>query len=252
MFALFCFVSCSDNKPAEKGFSVAQEAQAINNNTIKAVGQDSLTWQTRPGNVLLTGIAECRLTSIYKVNYHTRTKQPFTGSNSFYSNYSESSTTQGNQWHGNYMPGITAVYGYNLVNISLYNNKTQKKKEFFSSPALVKTLYYPSFTKDTLHFLPVNRAFYMVSVYDQDSNLDGFINEQDLRRFYYFDANAENKKPLVPENYSVLSSEYDSANDFLYVFAQLDANGNGKRDQQEAIHIFWVDLKNPQSTGRQY
>ncbi len=59
----------------------------------------------------------------------------------------------------------------------------------------------------------------MVSVYDDDSNKDGFINVKDLRKFYYFDIEGKNKKNLIPANYSVMSSEYDSANDFMYVFA---------------------------------
>lgn len=31
---------------------------------------------------------------------------------------------------------------------------------------------------------------------------------------------------------------------------QKDENGNGRRD--EKIHIYWIDLKDPGNTGRQY
>lgn len=57
---------------------------------------------------------------------------------------------------------------------------------------------------------------------------------------------------LVPENYSVFKSEYDSENDLMYLFAQLDANGNGSKEELEPIHVFWVDLKDPNRTGQQY
>ena len=245
-------VGCTGNKLQEKGFSVNQETESEGDNKIDGLAQDSLQLETRPGSVLLTGIPEHRLTPVYKVNYNKKTETPFIGSNYFHSNYTEYGNSNGNRWHYNFMPGLEAVYGYNMVNVSHYNIKTQTRKDFFASPVLIKTLYYPSFTSDTLNFMPVLRDYYMISVYDEDTNEDGFVNVKDLRRFYFFDIEAENMRPLVPKNYSVLSSEYDSANDFMYVFAKLDQNENGKRDEGEETHIFWVDLKSPQNKGRQY
>ncbi len=150
------------------------------------------------------------------------------------------------------MPGFEAVYGYNFVNISHYNNITKTENKLFKKPVLIRTLYYPAFSKDTLNFKPLQRKFYMVSVYDEDTNKDGYINVTDLRRFYYFDINGTNKKELIPNNYSVMSSEYDSANDYMYVFAKLDKNNNGKMEQEEPTDIFWIDLNNPENIGIQY
>ncbi|MFM7856816.1 MAG: hypothetical protein ACKO96_34035, partial [Flammeovirgaceae bacterium] len=73
-----------------------------------------------------------------------------------------------------------------------------------------------------------------------------------LRRLYLFNINGERKKALIPEEYSVFKSEYDSDNDFMFVFAQLDSNSNGRQDDGEPIHIFWIDLKDPSNTGRQF
>lgn len=150
------------------------------------------------------------------------------------------------------MPGLEAVYGYNFVNISHYDIKENKQKEFFEKPVLIKTLYYPTFDKDTLNNEAVNRKYFLVSVYNDDTNKDGFINTDDLRRFYLFDINGVKQKALIPENYTVFQSEYDSANDFMFVYAQLDSNNNGEQDEREPVHIFWIDLKDPNRTGRQY
>ncbi len=92
----------------------------------------------------------------------------------------------------------------------------------------------------------------MVSVYDEDTNKDGFINVKDLRRFYFFDINGMNKELLIPKNYSVMSSEYDSANDLMYVFAKLDKNQNGQMESDEPTDIYWIDLTNPDNVGQQY
>lgn len=139
-----------------------------------------------------------------------------------------------------------------MVNISHYNVQENKQKNLFEKPVLVKTLYYPSFSKDTLNNNPVSRNYIMVSVYNEDTNKDGFINLKDLRRFFLFNINGEKQMALIPENYSVIKSEYDPDNDFMYVFAKMDANNNGQQEEDEPIHIYWIDLKDPSKTGRQY
>jgi len=150
------------------------------------------------------------------------------------------------------MPGLQAVYRFNFVKVSLKSVNTQTQKLLFEKPVLIKTLYVPSFSKDTLFGKPVKRNYCMISAYDEDTNKDGFINQKDLRRFFVFDLDGGKNENLVPKDYSVISSEYDCANDFMYVFAQLDENKNGQRDENEKVHIFWIDLKNPRNNGRQY
>jgi hypothetical protein len=243
-------LSACRNKLEEKGFAVSS-SDDTEDSDVPGIAKDSIRLSTRPSNVLLTGHSKVRLTTIYKVNYN-RDSTTFIGSNDYHGNYDDIGRTNGNVWHYNLMPGFESVYGYNLVNISHYNVETNARKNFFGNPVLLKTFYYPSFSKDTLYNQPVTRGYFMTSVYDEDTNKDGFINVRDLRRIYYFDINAENKRALVPNNYSVYKSEYDPDNDFMYVFAQLDENGNGKIDELEPINVFWIDLKKPERTGRQY
>ena len=247
----FVIQSCDNNKLEKKGFQVSEISE--NNEGEKVVGLpiDSLILETRPKNVLLTKHSIHRLTPIYKVNYDKKTGRPFTGSNSFHWTW-DNDDSDGNNWNENFMPGFSAVYGYNFVNVSHFDNETNLQNEFFDKPVLIRTLYYPAFSRDTLNFQPVERNYYMVSVYDDDSNNDGFINAKDLRRFYLFDINGKLKRELVPKNYSVMSSEYDPENDFMYVFAKFDQNENGQMEEEEQTHIFWIDLKNPELSGIQY
>ena len=247
--------NCSNKKVKKKGFQVREITE--NKEGIKKVGLpiDSIKLETKPRNVLLTKNPNHRITPIYKVNYNKRNGKPYTGSNEFHENYWENEEygkKDGNNWNNNFMPGFEAAFGYNLVNISHYNNKTKEENQFFDRPVLIKTIYYPAFSKDTLNNFPVKREFYMVSVYDEDTNKDGFINAKDLRRFYHFNINAKNKSLLIPNNYSVMSSEYDPENDFMYVFARVDHNKNGQMEYEESTHIFWIDLKNPENRGIQY
>jgi hypothetical protein len=243
--------SCSENKLEKKGFQVSQITEDESGQKIVGLNIDSLKLETRPRNVLLTKNSEHRLTPIFKVNYHKKTKKPFTGSTAYHTKWYDDYEA-GNNWNYNFMPGFEAVYGYNFVNVSHYNNQSKKENKLFNKPVLIKTLYYPAFSKDTLNYIPVNRRFYMVSVYDEDSNNDGFINTKDLRKLYYFDIEGNNKRNLIPRNYSVMSSEYDSANDYMFVFAKEDKNKNGQMEEHEPTAIFWIDLNNPENSGIQY
>lgn len=247
----FLAMSCFNDKSRQKGFQVREVTEDENGEKVVGLEIASLTFETRPRNVLLTFNAEHRLTPIYKVNYDKKTKKAFTGSNDYHTKW-EDNNDDGNTWNNNFMPGFEAVYGYNFINVSHYNNKTKTENKLFDKPVLIKTLYYPAFSKDTLNYEPVKRNFYMVSVYDEDSNKDGFITAKDLRRFYLFDSNGQHKKALIPLDYSVMSSEYDPANDFMYVFAKKDQNKNGQMELNEPTDIFWIDLKNPENVGKQY
>ncbi|RAV99986.1 hypothetical protein [Pseudochryseolinea flava] len=242
--------SCSE-KYEEKGFAVSASTSS-EDDTEKpdGIANDSLILQSQPTDVLLTGYPQYRLTTIYKINYR-RDSTTYIGENDYYGGY-EGDRAEGNAWHYNFMPGLEALTGYNMINVSHFNAETNASKNLFEKPVLMRTLYYPSFSKDTLNYQPVRRNYFLASVYDEDTNKDGFINIKDLRRLYYFDINGSNKKALIPMNYSVVKSQYDQGIDRMYVFARLDADANGKVNKQESIHIFWVDLKNPLLTGRQY
>lgn len=245
--------SCSGNEHHEKGFRVSTtiDPEGDTVNTSHGISKDSLAFEMRPGDVLLTGNPRYRLVTVYKVNYR-KDSSTFIGSSNYYGNSWESGVTQGYQWHSNYMPGLEAVYGYNMVNISHYDNETKTQRTFFEKPVLMKTLYYPSFFRDSLNDKPIVRSYFMASVYDDDTNKDGYVNLKDLRRFYLFDADGKNKRPIVPINYSVVKSEYDAGNDFMHLFALQDENANGKIEKNEPMHIFWIDLKKPEMSGRAY
>ena len=151
IFIILIFFSCSNKKTEKKGFQVREITENEEGEKIVGLPIDSLTLETKPRNVLLTKNPIHRLTPIYKVNYAKKSGKPFTGSNAFHSNYWEYGENEENNWNNNFMPGFEAIYGYNFVNISHFNNKTKQENQFFERPVLIKTLYYPAFTKDTLN-----------------------------------------------------------------------------------------------------
>ena len=109
--------SCSKGKLEEKGFQVNSMSESNETEQDDGLHKDSIKFETRPSNVLLTGIPNVRLATIYKVNFNKKSKTTFIGSNSFHNNYRYEDSETGNNWNNNLMPGIRAVYGYNMVNV---------------------------------------------------------------------------------------------------------------------------------------
>lgn len=249
-------IACNNRKADQKEEQIsvtddgdAPEDTSANLNSVQGnVGFNQIA--TRPNYVLLTGLPDHRLVTVYKY----KEKQNYaanTYSSSSYSDYNYDSE----DWEErprNFMPGIEVLYGYNLLNVAHYDLKTEKLNFLFKKPALIKTLYYPSFIQDSIDKQPVIRNYYLVSAYDEDTNKDTLINKKDLRRFFHFNTDCTIKTQLIPKDYSVLRSQYDVKNDVMYLFAIHDTNKNGIGENKEPIHVFWMDMKNPVLAKRMY
>lgn len=244
--------SCNRNKYNYKeSKGIALEESQSENKEVKAIDLSGKLL-SRPSNIVKTNYDNHRLITVYKVNYDKDGKNPFIGHNRFYREYSYNYFEEYNAWHNHFMPGLEALYGYNLIKVNHINLLTSEKKSFFNKYVLFNTLYYPAVKNDTLNNQHIQRDYYLASVFDEDTNNDSIINHIDLRRFYKFDLDLNERVLLIPKNYSVMSSEYDYKNDLMYIFARIDKNNNGIRDENEEIHVFSIDLKNPEAGERVY
>jgi hypothetical protein len=251
-FYVFAFVAACSSQPKEtkeEHIRLTDKKEVVADSALSNAIQGNLTFQqiqSRPHQVELTGLAAHRLVTIYKSAKPTNLARSYDYSYGKRYDYDESDRAQ------HYMPGLDIVYGYNLINIAHYDLTTEKLNYLFNNPVLIKSLYYPSFVQDSLNKKPITRDYYLVSVYEEDTNRDTLITKNDLRRFYHFNASASQKVQLVPNNYSVVRSQYDSMNDVIYIFARQDSNQNGKIDKEEPLHIFWMSLKQPAEAKRLY
>ena len=244
---LFLSNACSGRKGEQKEEQIPiSEPSNFNDSSNSILENISMSKiPTVPNAVILTGLINHRLVTVYK------SKIPVEATRNNYK-YGYSGYRGESEKEEHYMPGIDVLYGYNLLNIAHYDLKTEKLNFLFDRAALIKTLYYPSFIQDSIAMKPINRDYFLVSAYDEDTNKDTLINKKDLRKFYHFNADCSVKTQLIPANYSVLRSQYDSQKDLMYLFAAFDENSNGTRDPKEPIHIFWINLKSPVEAKRLY
>lgn len=212
---------------------------------------DSVLLLTRPRTILFTGLPQYRLAPIMKLNFSRDRSSTFYGGIEYRSTWREDEVGL-NVWHEHVIPGFDAACGYNIVNVSHFDMQSPGKRSLFDSLVLVKTIYFPTADHDTLNRQPIVRDCYMVSVYDEDTNHDGFVNQNDLRRMYHFALPSLQKTALIPKDHSVLSAEYDPGNDHLFVFTRRDHNHNGIIDKTDDWHIHWISMKNPLEHGEGY
>lgn len=253
LLIIFLLFSCSNDKKEQKEeqISVRTTANETDMDSVANSIKENMTFSqlaSNPNSVILTGLKEHRLVSVYK----SRGNDISFDENIGYSSTSVVVDGQLIEVDKPFMPGIEILYGYNLLNIAHYNMETEKMNFLFQRPVLIKTLYYPSFIEDSLNKIPIKRNYFLVTVYDDDSNKDSLINKRDLRRMYYFNADCNVKIRLIPTDYSVIRSQYDPQNDAMYIFARKDENKNGISDKTEPIHIYWLDMKVPVKAKRLY
>ncbi len=252
LIVICLLTACNQRKAESKEEQIRVDATETpdDRDTANSIqGNVSLTQlSTIPSNVVLTGLPAHRLVPVYKNKAASKAaRDSYSSSGYSYDN----DATESERWE-HFMPGVDILYGYNLLNIAHYNLQTEKLNTLFTKPGLIKTLYYPSLNQDSLNLKPINRNYYLVSVYDEDTNGDTLINRKDMRRFYHFDSTGVVKTQMIPADYSVMRSQYDSQNDIMYLFARQDADKNGKVDTKEPTHIFWFSLKTPQQAKRLY
>jgi hypothetical protein len=250
-----CISSCSRDQVKEEQIRVDYDPEGPEfdpSDTINAVKGNLPLSQiaSYPRKVILNGLPQHRLVSIYK----QVPKEKDQATSGYFDSYTKEYWSSDEYEH--YMPGLDLQFGYNLLNVAHYDMKSEKLNYLFDKPVLVKSIYFPSYVEDSVGVkpkrVPIRRDYFMISVYDQDTNNDTLLNRHDLRRFYHFNASCDVKTQIIPPDYSVVRSQYDFDNDVMYIFARHDENQNGNTDSSEPLHIFWISLKSPAPAKRLY
>jgi hypothetical protein len=241
---LFCVllasVSCSE--PAKEGEQLSILEYRQHGETSAMDSLSASRFVSSPNTVLLTGMDRFRLVPVYKISPNSDRNIDF---------YRETSYNDNDYYTKNegdyryFMPGMDIIYGYNMINMGHYDVETERLTMMFDHPVLIRTFYFPGVKSDSLNHLPVTRNYFLVSVYDEDTNHDSLINTKDMRKFYHIDRFNSKKTQIIPPAYSAIRSTYDYKNDIMYIYARYDSNGNGTPEKEEPVAICWIRLNEP-------
>lgn len=235
------FISCnqSKNKKVEQLTYDEYDSSKIDSSGLNK-NSTFLQIAHSPNSVMLTGMDNIKLIPIYKIKKDADKNINYVQESSYQQQMEDEKMN-----FRYFMPGMDLLSGYNLINIAHYNLQTEQISYFFNKPALIRNLYFPGVQTDSLNKKPIARNFFLISVYDEDTNKDSLINKKDLRRIYYIDELNSKKISLIPQTHSAIRSTYDHKSDIMYIYTQKDANKNGTPEKSEPISIFGINMQNP-------
>ena len=167
---ILAWAACS-RKESEKEEQIRVDVDGLaSTDTTNGISGDVSFSQLRlqPHTVVLTGMPQHRLVTLYKADTSGISNESY----GWYSYHEEGEAYYETEATEFLMPGIDYIRGYYLLNIAHYDVTADQTNFFFDHPVLVRSLYFPSYEQDSLYQKPVNRNYYLVSVYDTDTNAD--------------------------------------------------------------------------------
>ena len=79
-------------------------------------------------------------------------------------------------------------------------------------------------------------------VYDQDSNQDNQVDDDDIKTLYISEDNGKNFTKISTEKHEIIDFKYNENTNLLYYRTIDDSNKNGKFDAADKMHYFTYDF----------
>jgi len=98
-----------------------------------------------------------------------------------------------------------------------------------------------------------NQKQYLIySVHDSDTNGDQKLNSQDLQSLYLSEINGGNFKKITPEFQEIIDYKIIKIQNRLYFRTIEDIDKDGKFDNDDKIHYFYIDFDNSELVTKEY
>ena len=98
-----------------------------------------------------------------------------------------------------------------------------------------------------------NKKQYLIyTVYDDDTNGDQKINSQDLGTLYLSKINGKAFEKITPENQEIIDYNIIKLQNRLYFRTIEDIDKDGKFDNEDKMHHFYIDFDNEELKPKEY
>jgi hypothetical protein len=133
----------------------------------------------------------------------------------------------------------------NLKNILFQHKDQDTLKPLTDQKINIETATY-------LHKIAQKNKIFVYTLFDKDTNKDGFIDQNDIKALYISKIDGTNFKKITLEFQELIDWNLIQNTNRLYYRAMEDTNKNGEFDKNDTIHYCYLDLSDPNFKIKEY
>ncbi len=146
--------------------------------------------------------------------------------------------------------GNCRLYKYNFYslefgscnNIVFYNKKTDETHLLLQKPAVISKFYFPHYEKE---YSGKKYWFILLGIGEDDTNGDGYINNEDAEKVYIADLSGRNLKQITPDNTQLTDWYIDTETNNILMKVRFDSNKDKKFSSSDEIEILKTSIGAP-------
>ncbi|HRG53113.1 MAG TPA: hypothetical protein PLL00_09775 [Bacteroidia bacterium] len=145
---------------------------------------------------------------------------------------------EGNQ---NYKYNFHSISFEDCNNIIFYNKKTEETHLLLQKPAIISEFYFPFPNKA---YKGKKYSFLLLGVREDDTNADGYINDEDAEKIYTADLSGANMIQISPDNTQLVDWYIDSTTNNILLKVRFDNNKDQKFNYYDDVDILKTQIGN--------
>lgn len=126
-------------------------------------------------------------------------------------------------------------------NIIFYNKKTEETHLLLQKPAIISEFYFPFPNKA---YKGKKYSFLLLGVREDDTNADGYINDEDAEKIYTADLSGANMIQISPDNTQLVDWYIDSTTNNILLKVRFDSNKDQKFNYYDDVDILKAQIGN--------
>jgi hypothetical protein len=158
---------------------------------------------------------------------------------------SKSSDEYSDSYTGSYSSYKYNFYSLNFGNcnnIIFYNKKNDETHLLLQKPAIISQFYFPYYDKE---YTGDKYYFILLGIREDDTNLDGYINEEDAETVYLSDLSGKTMFKITPDNTQLVDWFVDMSTNNILMKVRFDTNKDRKFNYFDEIEILKTSIDSP-------
>ncbi len=130
----------------------------------------------------------------------------------------------------------------NCNNIIFYNKKNDETHLLLQKPAIISQFYFPYYDEE---YKGEKYYFILLGIREDDTNLDGYLNEEDAETVYLTDLAGKNMFRITPDHTQLVDWFIDTVTKNILMKVRFDSNHDKKFNYYDEIEILKTSIDQP-------